>query len=157
MKGHYGSWILQVCTYWVLQQGLEPLEPFASSAFCILRIINSLTGTLRHSVCALEKHKIISCQGPSVTLWLCLAWTSCQISTWCCRGRRAWAASAGGTVMGALSSVMQMMWSVPWLWRWMKLLRSVFQAPNTPWNSVPFYGKIVWLIRYKNLACIQQE
>lgn len=44
---------------------LEPLEPFVSFAFCILRIINYLTGTLRHSVCTLQKHKIISCQGPS--------------------------------------------------------------------------------------------
>lgn len=44
----------------------EPWEPFASFAFCILRTINYLAGTLKRSVCTFQKHKIISYQGPSV-------------------------------------------------------------------------------------------
>lgn len=47
---------------------LEPLEPFASFAFCILRII--ISQALRHSVSTLQKHKIISYQGPSANTGL---------------------------------------------------------------------------------------
>lgn len=50
-----------------------PSEPFASFAFCIVRIIDHLTRTLRHSVCTLQKHKIISYKDHQLTLRLCFS------------------------------------------------------------------------------------
>lgn len=69
--GEMALWTLDITGVHMLgitarSEGLwEPLEPFASFAFYVLRITNYLTGTLRHGVCTLQKHKIISYQGPS--------------------------------------------------------------------------------------------